>query len=117
MAVPKSKCSADLIILRMKPRGSSHTDLTEKNAEDFFWEIKAGYDRNFRRILVDLSTISSIHIAAVNAFLNQKNKWPGIDLRFYCPEGPVYDFLVDTRFAKVFTVFTDEDDAKKSFAQ
>jgi len=117
MAVPKSKCHVEIKILRMKLRRGKHIDLTEQNAEDLFKEIRARYDRNFRKIVVDLSTVSSVDITAVNAFLTKRSMWPSIDLRFYCPKGPVYDFLVDTRFAKVFNVFTDEDDAKKSFAQ
>jgi len=117
MAESKSKRHAEIQILRMKPRRGKHIDLTEQNAEDLFKEIRARYDRNFRKIVVDLSTVSSVDITAVNAFLTKRSMWPSMDLRFYCPKGPVYDFLVDSRFAKVFNVYIVEDEAKKSFTE
>lgn len=89
--------------------------LTNNNIDSFLRRIKAEYDRNSRKIIVDLTEVKLVDVHAVNELLINNNKWSGLVLCFCSPKEEVRTFLEQTNFCKVFAVYNTTEEAFKSF--
>jgi len=99
------------------PPFSDGVRFTKKNIDSFLNRIKGEYDRNSRKIIVDLSRVKSFDDHAVNELLIRNGKFPRLILCFCCPEESVRSFLKETNFSKVFAVYETEEEALRSFSE